>query len=90
MPRLNPDELQEARRRSGRLGGRPPKPTADEARRAALDRLVPKAIKVLEEALDSGKGEAWRPALRLLEHSCGAGRPNTSPLPFLTLPTVSV
>jgi len=71
MARLKPDELQAARVRSGRLGGRPRKPTVDEARSEALDRLVPKAIKVLEEALDSGKGEAWRPALRLLEHSWG-------------------
>jgi hypothetical protein len=56
---------------SGRLGGRPRKPTADEARAVALDRLMPKAIRVLEEHLDSGRPDAWRPALRLLEHGWG-------------------
>jgi hypothetical protein len=55
------------------LGGRPRKPTVDEARSAALERLVPKAIRVLEEHLDSGRADAWRPALRVLEH--GWGRP---------------
>ena len=73
MPRLTPDQLQAARVESGRLGGRPRKPTVDEARSAALERLVPKAIRVLEEHLDSGRADAWRPALRVLEH--GWGRP---------------
>lgn len=36
-------------------------------------RLVPKAIRVLEEHLESGRTDAWRPALRVLEH--GWGRP---------------
>ena len=49
-----PMELQEARRKSGRLGGRPRKPTVEEARRAALDELVPKALRVLNEHLDRG------------------------------------
>jgi hypothetical protein len=55
LPRHTPAELQEARIRSGRLGGRPCKPTVEEARRAALDELVPKALKVLNEHLDSGR-----------------------------------
>ena len=37
----------------------------------ALERLVPKAIRVLEEQLDSGRPDAWRSALRLLEYSWG-------------------
>jgi len=73
MPRLLPDELQAARVRSGRLGGRPRKPTIDEARSDALERLLPAAIRVLEEHLDSGRPDAWRSALRVLEH--GWGRP---------------
>ena len=73
MPRLTPAELQAARVQSGRLGGRPRKPTVDEARSEALERLVPKAIRVLEEHLDSGRADAWRPALRVLEY--GWGRP---------------
>jgi hypothetical protein len=32
---------------------------------------VPKAIRVLEEHLDSGRADAWRPALRVLEHQWG-------------------
>jgi hypothetical protein len=32
---------------------------------------VPKAIRVLEEQLDAGGKDAWRPALRLLEYSWG-------------------
>jgi hypothetical protein len=73
VPKLSPHELQEARVRSGNLGGRPRKPTVDEARAEALERLVPKAIRVLEEHLDSGRADAWRRALRVLEH--GWGRP---------------
>ncbi len=52
-------------------GGRPRKPTVDEARSEALERLVPKAIRVLEEHLDSGRADAWLPALRVLEHGWG-------------------
>jgi hypothetical protein len=74
MPRLTAEELQEARRRSGRLGGRPPKPTAEEARRAALEKLVPKSLKVLTEHLESGRPDGWRPALRILEHAWGRPR----------------
>lgn len=73
MPTLTPQELLEARRASGRLGGRPRKPTVDEARADALARLVPKSIRVLEEHLDSGRPDAYRFALKLLEW--GWGRP---------------
>ena len=45
LPRLSPAELSEARRASGNLGGRPRKPTQAEARAAALELLVPLAIK---------------------------------------------
>jgi hypothetical protein len=71
MPSLTPAELQVARRKSGRLGGRPRKPTVEEARRAALDQLVPKALKVLNEHLDKGGPDAWRAALRIFEHQFG-------------------
>ena len=71
MPRLTPEELQAARVRSGNLGGRPRKPTVEEARAAAIERLVPKAIPVIEEQLDAGGKEAVRPALRLLDHAWG-------------------
>ena len=71
VAKLTSEELQAARRRSGRLGGRPPKPTVGEARAEALERLVPKAIQVLEEHLGSGRPDAWRSAHRILEHSWG-------------------
>jgi hypothetical protein len=48
MPRLTIEELNEARRRSGNLGGRPRKPTRDEAREKALDELTPQALAVLK------------------------------------------
>jgi hypothetical protein len=74
MARLSPSELQEARRRSGRLGGRPRKPTVEEARQAALDELVPKALQVLKAHLGEGDDvnpDAWRAALRVFEHQFG-------------------
>ena len=71
VARLAPEELQAARVRSGKLGGRPRKPTVDEARAEALERLVPKAIRVLEEHLESGRPDAWRSACRILDHSWG-------------------
>jgi hypothetical protein len=37
----------------------------------ALERLVPKAVRVLEEHLDSERPDRWRSALRVLEHSWG-------------------
>ena len=74
MPSLTPEQLREARRRSGRLGGRPRKPTVEEARQAALDELVPKALKVLKAHLGEGdevNPDAWRAALRVFEHQFG-------------------
>jgi len=71
MARLTPDELQETRRRSGRLGGRPAKPTVTEARNEALERLLPNSIRVVEEHLESGRPDAWRSAHRVLEHCWG-------------------
>ena len=40
-------------------------------RRSALDELVPQSLKVLKEHLESGKPDAWRPALRILDHAWG-------------------
>jgi hypothetical protein len=51
MARLSAQEPQQARIRSGRLGGRPRKPTVEEARQAALEELVPAAIKSLRAHL---------------------------------------
>jgi hypothetical protein len=79
MARLTPEQLQEARRRSGNLGGRPAKATVAEARTEALARLVPKAIRVLEEHLDSGRPDAWRSAVRVLEHSWGRPPEHVAP-----------
>jgi hypothetical protein len=86
VPRLTPAELQKARRASGNLGGRPRKPTVDEARAEALERLVPKAIRVLEEQLDAGGKDAWRPALRVLDHAWGRP-PEHLAEPELPVPT---
>jgi len=83
----SPAELQEARVRSGRLGGRPRKPTVEEARRAALDELVPKALRVLNEHLDSGRADAWRAALRVFEHAYGRA-PEEPEEPFVMPTTV--
>jgi hypothetical protein len=74
MASLTPAELQEARKRSGRLGGRPRKPTVEEARQAALEELTPKALKVLKAHLGEGdevNPHAWRAALRVFEHAYG-------------------
>jgi hypothetical protein len=68
---LTPDQLQEARRRSGRLGGRPTKPTQAEARAAALEELVPPAIRSLRNHLGDGDPAAWRAGLRVLELAYG-------------------
>jgi len=87
MPSLTPAELQEARIRSGRLGGRPRKPTVEEARRAALDQLVPKALKVLNAHLDKGGPDAWRAALRIFEHQYGRA-PEQPEEPFVMPTTV--
>ena len=58
-------------RRSGNLGGRPRKPTQAEARAAALEELVPAAIKSLAAHLGDGDPVAWRAALRVFELSYG-------------------
>jgi hypothetical protein len=71
MPRLSAQELQSARVRSGRLGGRPRKPTVEEARQAALEDLVPAAIRSLQAHLGDGDPTAWRAALRVFEHAFG-------------------
>src|SRR5262249_37650968 len=72
-----PQELQQARRASGNLGGRPRKPTQAEARAAALEELVPVAIKSLRAHLGDGDPAAWRAALRGFEHAFG--RPTEFP-----------
>ena len=71
MPRLTPAELSEARRTSGNLGGRPRKPTQAEARAAALEQLVPAAVKSLAAHLGDGDPAAWRAALRVFEQAFG-------------------
>ena len=38
---------------------------------AALDELVPKALRVLNEHLDKGGPDAWRAALRVFEYEFG-------------------
>ena len=71
MPSPTPEQLQEARRRSGNLGGRPRKPTRTEAREAALEELTPLALKSLRAHLGDGDPTAWRAALRVLEYAWG-------------------
>lgn len=86
MPRLTPAELKAARVRSGRLGGRPRKPTVEEARATALEALVPKAVQVLQAHLGEGDDVnpgAWRAALRVFEHAFGrAPEAVDEPVPF--------
>jgi hypothetical protein len=73
--KLTQDEvrrLQEARVASGRLGGRPRKPTHDEARDAKLEELVPRAVRVLEDQLDSPDARVRQgAAIRVLEYAWG-------------------
>lgn len=73
MPTLTPEELSEARRRSGRLGGRPRKPTVAEARQVKLEELVPKAVRVLEEHLapDVPAATRQRAAEHVLDRALG-------------------
>ena len=66
-----PADLSEARRASGRLGGRPRKPTQAEAPAAALEELVPAAIKSLRAHVGDGDPGDWRAALRVFELSYG-------------------
>ena len=86
MPSLTPAELQQARIRSGRLGGRPRKPTVEDARRAALDELTPRAILVLKAHLDEGRS-SWRAALRIFEHQFGRA-PEQAVEPFVMPETI--
>ena len=65
----------------------PRKPTVEEARRAALDELVPKALRVLNEHLDSGRADAWRASLRVFDHAYGRA-PEQPEEPFVMPPTV--
>ena len=67
MPPLTAAELQEARVASGRLGGRPRKPTVSEAREAALAELVPPSIVTLKAHIESGAPDAWKAGIRVLE-----------------------
>jgi hypothetical protein len=67
MPSLTPAELQVARVQSGRLGGRPRKPTQAEARDRVLEELLPDSILALKKHLDGGDPSSWRAALRVLE-----------------------
>jgi hypothetical protein len=64
---LSPIELQDARRASGNLGGRPRKPTQAGARSAALEELVPAAIKSLAAHFGDADASARRAALRVFE-----------------------
>ena len=73
LPRLSGAQLAEARRRTGRLGGRPRRVTHDDAREAVLQRLMPKALKVLEAKIEANDKDCWRAAIKLIEH--GWGRP---------------
>src|SRR5215831_10804145 len=79
MPSLTPAELQEARIRSGRLGGRPRLPTSTERREATLDALVPASLRALAAHLGSEaepNPAAWRAALRVLELRYGPVPPD--------------
>jgi hypothetical protein len=78
MARLTPAELQAARVRSGKLGGRPRLPTPTEAREAALDRLVPGSLRALAAHLGTESEpnpDAWRAALKVLELRYGPPPP---------------
>ena len=52
-----------------------------------MDELVPKALRVLNEHLDSGRADAWRAALRVFEHAYGRG-PEEPEEPFVMPTTV--
>jgi hypothetical protein len=82
MPTVSIAELNEARRRSGKLGGRPRNPTATESRQQALDRLLPRSLAVLEAHLESAGPDAWRAALRIFEHAYGRPREDVGVSPL--------
>src|SRR5262245_36343341 len=87
MPSLTPAELQEARIRSGRLGGRPRLPTATERREATLDALIPASLRALAAHLgseDERNPQAWRAAIKVIELRYGEAptEPENVVLPF--------
>jgi hypothetical protein len=53
------------------------KPSVEEARAKALEELVTRAVQVLRQALDSGRDDASRPVLRLLDHAWTLRWPST-------------
>jgi hypothetical protein len=69
VARLKPEELAEARKRTGKLGGRPRRPTRDEAREAAIERLTPKALQAIERKLDTEDPDSWRAGVALLAYA---------------------
>ena len=52
MPTLTPEQLQDARRKSGKLGGRPRKPRPTDLERERIERILDRAWGVLEESLE--------------------------------------
>jgi hypothetical protein len=66
------------RGRWGRWGTR----RANPQHGSLLATLVPKAIQVLEEHLNSGRPDAWRSAYRILEHSWGRPPEHVAPEPW--------
>ena len=75
-----PDSVRASRRSTAQThGGR--------ARRAALDEVVPKALRVLNDHLDKGGPDAWRAALRIFEHQYGRA-PEQAEEPFVMPTTV--
>ena len=52
-----------------------------------MDELVPKAVRVLNDHLDSGRADAWRSAWRVFEHAYGRA-PEQPEEPFVMPTTV--
>src|SRR5262245_16462145 len=87
MPSLTPAELQQARVRSGKLGGRPRLPTATERREATLDALIPASLRALAAHLGTEaepNPAAWRAALKVIEMRYGPAptEPESVVIPF--------
>jgi len=59
----------------------------EEARRAALEELVPAAVKSLQAHLGDGDPAAWRAALRVFAHAFGRPAEQATATEDLTLPT---
>jgi hypothetical protein len=51
------------------LGGRPRRPTHDDAREAAIERLTPKALQAIERKLDAEDADSWRAGVALLAYA---------------------